>query len=223
MKGLIIVSDFDGTLIEIDTVRYILETFVDEDWKTPDDLYNEGIISVEECLRRQFPMIKLSKERIIEELDKVVRPRQYFSDFLDYCRSNSIPFMIASAGFDFYIRHFLERMNLDEEIRFTAPRTIFTDDGLNLEFPQKEDKDAVNFKEDLVRRLQREGMEVVYLGNGRSDLPALETADFRLAVRGSRLAAICMEKGISRREFQDFGEVMEYIDTGLSINDISGR
>lgn len=213
MKRLVIMSDFDGTLIEVDTVRYILERFVDEDWKTPDDLYNDGIISIEECLTRQFPMIKLTRERIIEELDKVVRPRQYFIDFLEYCKRNSIPFMIVSAGFDFYIRHFLEQMGLEEEIRFTAPRTIFTDDGLSIRFPQKENENAINFKEDLVRRLQKEGKEVAYLGNGRSDLPALEAADFRLVVRGSRLAAICNEKGITMREFEDFGEVMKYIDT----------
>ena len=48
----VIISDFDGTLIEIDSVRYILETYVDGDWKAPDDLYNEGLISLEECLRQ---------------------------------------------------------------------------------------------------------------------------------------------------------------------------
>lgn len=211
MEQLVIISDFDGTLIEIDSVRYILETYVDGDWKAPDDLYNEGLISLEECLRQQVSMIRLTKERIIEALDGIIKPRRYFDEFLGYCRRNIIPFSIASAGFDFYIRHFLSRRGLDKMIEFVAPETIFTDEGLKLEFPDREDLSTVNFKEDIVRRFQKEGKKVAYLGNGTSDLEAIMVADIPLVVRDSKLSRHCARKHIRRMEFEDFGEVLDIL------------
>ncbi|MFP4170367.1 MAG: HAD-IB family phosphatase [Methanomassiliicoccales archaeon] len=203
---LAVVSDFDGTLVEIDTVDHIMERFAQGDWRYWDDLYNRREISIQECLRHQFPMVKLSRERIIKELDEMAFPRSHFQDLIGYLRSSGSRLTVASAGFDFYIDHFLESRGLDE-VEYLAPRTIFTGDGLDIEFPTIR-PGFTNHKDELVGRLRSEGKTVAYLGNGTSDLEATRLSDIPLVVRGSTLARLCREEGVDHHTFDDFIDVI---------------
>ncbi len=49
---------------------------------------------------------------------------------------------------------------------------------------------------------------VAYVGDGPWDLPALKLAEYRFAVKGSKLAGLCRQQNILAREISDFQEVI---------------
>ncbi|MFX0183842.1 MAG: MtnX-like HAD-IB family phosphatase, partial [Candidatus Hodarchaeota archaeon] len=178
-----VLSDFDGTIINIDSCEFILANFADSEWKIYDQKYRDKEISLEEAMRKQFDLIKTSKERILNKLDEVVFFRPYFNVLVDLCQNEQIPLVIVSAGLDFIIKHFLEIQGLHRMIRVVSASSTVTDSGISLSFPELYDDLSNNFKDDLVKRFQKEGFLVVYLGDGSSDLSAAKIADLAFAVK----------------------------------------
>jgi 2-hydroxy-3-keto-5-methylthiopentenyl-1-phosphate phosphatase len=205
---LAILCDFDGTVVQIDTAEYILDRFAKGDWRSIDRQMEEGTITIEECMKRQFEMVSLTRERMLRELDEVTVPRTGFGRLVEACRAGSIEVIITSAGLDFYIAHFLERNGWADHVKMVAPRVTDSGDGVRFEFPEKRYKLARNFKEDWVLRKQRTGKRVVYIGDGVSDYWAAMIADKVFAVKESRLARRLRFGGRFHQQFTDFGEVM---------------
>lgn len=149
--GLVLICDFDGTVVDIDTVEFLLERFAEGDWRTFDLLYERGEITLEECMQRQFSMLRAPKPLMLRELEKAVFFRSGFKALAEYCRIRRIPLVVASAGLDFVIRHFLEREGWGEPIEVYAAKTVFTEEGIELTFPGLMDETSADFKEDLVK------------------------------------------------------------------------
>ena len=103
-----ILSDFDRTIINIDSCEFILANFTDSEWKIYDQKYRDNEISLEEAMRKQFDLIKTSKERIFNKLDDVVSFRPYFKALVNLCQNEQVPLVIVSTGLDFIIKHYLE-------------------------------------------------------------------------------------------------------------------
>ncbi len=97
----IVLCDFDGTIITIDSAEHILRVFVEGNWQHYDEQFDRNEIGLEECVVRQFAMIRASEAEIINELDAHVSVRDGFARLLDYCRSREIDFAVVSAGLDF--------------------------------------------------------------------------------------------------------------------------
>lgn len=204
---LAVLSDFDGTITTVDTAVFILERYAVGDWRELDRQLRAGSISVEQCVERQLEMIGIGQERIIRELDEVIRPRDGFDALFGFCRSRDHPLEITSAGLDFYIRHFLARHGWDG-IEVVAPRCYEAPEGLRFEFPSRAFTDTENFKDDRVRHYQHLGHEVVYIGDGTADLAAAKRADHAFAVRGSNLARLLAASGAEFRPIDDLSEVV---------------
>lgn len=211
--GIAILSDFDGTITDVDTAAYILDRFAGDDWRAVDRLLEDGSISIDECMSRQFAMITISRDRIIRELEAVVSPRKGFPDLVRRCASGGTPLKITSAGMDFYIRHFLRAREWGD-IEVVAPRIEEGPRGITFTFPPLMEEGAFNFKDDQVRREQRKGNTVVYLGDGVSDLAAAISADLAFAVEGSRLDRLLEKRGKPYRRFTDFSEVIGHLFSG---------
>lgn len=211
--GFAVLSDFDGTITDIDTAVYILERFAGDDWQAVDRLLEEGAIAIDECMSRQFAMLRLSRDDIIRELEAVVSPRQGFPELMRSCASTGTTLRITSAGMDFYIRHFLRARDWDG-IEVVAPCLGEGPRGLTFTFPPLAEEGAFNFKDDQVRRERRKGNIVAYLGDGVSDLAAALSADLAFAVEGSRLDRLLEKNGRPYRRFTTFSEVVDLLFTG---------
>jgi len=208
MNG-VVLCDFDGTIVQIDTAEYVLEKLAEGDWKTLDQKLDRGEMSLEDCMGQQFGMVKASRKRMVDTLDSVVEIRPGFKDLIGYCRSKHIPFVIASAGLDFYIRHFLARNGLKNEIGIVVPRVRVTRNGVKFEFPELHYSSSVSFKDDLVRQQRSTGRTVVYIGDGTTDFNAARISDHPFAVAGSKLAGLLNENKIPHGEFTDFRTVVD--------------
>lgn len=207
--GFVVLSDFDGTIVTIDTAEYALLKFADGDWKGVEREFERGDITFEECLRRQFAMLKVPEEELLKELKPVTTLRPNFAAFQEFCKEQQIPIVIVSGGLDFYIRNFLSSEGLLKHVSICAPKSEFTAKGIQATFPDLLDESSVNFKDDLVRYYRRQGERTIYIGNGLGDYPAVKAADYSFVIKDSALAKVCRSAGLHVNEIDDFQEAIE--------------
>ena len=211
----ILVSDFDGTIVNVDTAQVALDLYADPEWKQIDEALERGEVSFEDSLRQQFAMVRVPQETILEQLDRVVSLRSNFGRLVDYCKSNDLRLVVASGGFDFCIEHFLDQDGWLKLIQIYAPKTRFTENGYALTFPETVIPSSINFKDDLVRREKMKGKRVFFVGNGFGDYPAAKESDFAFAIKGSKLAELCRGGNVPHKEIDDFQEVVDSLSDWL--------
>jgi len=207
--SLAILCDFDGTVLNIDTCVFILEKFAEGDWRTFDEQLEKGEITLEECLRKQFSTVRVSKKLILKEIEPVLSVRPNFEKLVEYCSTYKIALILVSAGLDFVIRHFLEQRGWGGFMEVYAPKATCTVKGIKFTFPKLFDEASISFKDDLVRRCKREGNNVVYVGDGFADYHAARNADLAFAIKGSKSAELLKREGIVHKEISDFQDVVE--------------
>ena len=216
---LAVLSDFDGTVTLNDTFENVAEKFAEGDWRAVDDQYVKGEITLEECLRRQGGMVRVSKSQILHELDRVTKFRPGFDNLAEYCKTNHYPLVVVSAGLDFVIKHFLTRQNWNDKVELFAATAKCTPKGIKFDFPKLKDKRSMNFKDDTVRYFKTRADTVAYVGDGRWDLHALRNADLRFAIKNSKLAELCKEQEIQAATVADFTEVVTSLQKKMSERD----
>lgn len=208
-KSLVVLCDFDGTVIDIDTSVFVLTRFAKEDWRIFDEQFEKGEITLEECLEKQFYTVRTTRTRILKEIETVPSVRPSFEKLAQFCKTQRIPLVIVSAGLDFVIKHFVKQKDWNELVKIYAPKARVTSKGIKFTFPKLFDKASVSFKDDLVRYYKKRGKKTVYIGDGFADFNAARNADFSFAIKGSRLAELLRNDGILHEEISDFQEVVE--------------
>ena len=206
--NLAVLCDFDGTITLNDTFEHLLKKYAHGDWQMYDTQYDQGKISLREVMQKQGAMIKTPEKVLIAEIERVIRLRPNFDNLVKYCRTNKIPIGVVSAGIDFVINHLLRMRGWNHLVKLYAAKSETTPDGIHFTPPRLHFKESVGFKDDTVRFYQSKGRKVAYVGDGRYDMPALRQADYRFAVKGSRLANLCIQENVLAREFVDFNEVL---------------
>jgi 2-hydroxy-3-keto-5-methylthiopentenyl-1-phosphate phosphatase len=206
-----ILSDFDGTIVNVDTGEYVLSQFAQGDWRVYDEQLESGKITLEECLKRQFAMVKETKASLIKRVEDVVLFRPGFEDLLGYCRTERFPFIVVSGGLDFIIKHLLRAKNLLNRVDVVAPKAKVTKRGITFQFPKSSQAGSLNLKDDLVMSYQIHGIRTVYIGDGSPDFAAIRKADVRFVIRGSRLSELCKRADIPFREIEDFHDVLRVL------------
>jgi 2-hydroxy-3-keto-5-methylthiopentenyl-1-phosphate phosphatase len=213
----VVLTDFDGTMVTIDTAQYVLDRFADKSWRLIDEQVERGEVAFEESLAREFAMLQVSENTMLEALEPVTHFRPSFERLIQYCKDQGFPIVVVSGGLDFSIRHFLEQKGWLGSLEVYSPKARCTENGITLSFPDRFDQNSTNFKDDLVRYHKDRGKKVVYVGNGLGDYPAAKIADLPHAVKGSRLAQLCRLGQVACTEITDFQEVVESIRRWISI------
>jgi len=206
--SMVVLSDFDGTIVSIDTGEYVLSQFAHGDWRAYDGQLGRGEITLEECLTKQFAMVKETEGRLLRRVEGVVSFRPGLKDLVDYCGKNGFPFIVVSGGLDFIIKHALRSKNLLDRVEIVSPKANVTKRGITFRFPKSSQPGSMNFKDDLVRTYANRGSNTVYIGDGLPDFAAMVRADVRFAIRGSRLSKLCKREGIAFQEIDDFHDVL---------------
>lgn len=212
--GLVVLVDFDGTVVHIDTAAFVLERFARGEWKAFDEQLERGVITLEECMRNQFLLVKASEMEILRELDQVVALRPNFEKLVASCNRQRIPIAIVSAGLDFCLRHILSQNGLTKGIEFVTPRAQCAPNGMKFtSFPKLRYPESHNFKDDLVKYYKQRGSRVVFVGDALIDYYAARNADTAFAVHGSELAEACERDGVPYVGLTDFSDVVRNLDS----------
>jgi 2-hydroxy-3-keto-5-methylthiopentenyl-1-phosphate phosphatase len=209
-RKLAVICDFDGTVTTVDIAEAILKKFTGDGWYQFEKDYRAGKLASREALRRQFALVKATKGQIIGAALDSAKITPGFEDFVRYCQSRSIPFVVLSEGLDFYIERILASTGVDVEWHSNMGR--FKENGLEVEFLDnvEECNSCGNCKLGRLKAMRKRGWEIVYIGDGHSDLCPAQVADHVLA-KGALLTEL-RKRGVRCTKFGDFRDCARYLE-----------
>ena len=205
----IVLSDFDGTISTTDVGNRMFARFAGDGWEKVVRRWKDGEIGSRDCLVGECDLARATPEQVKAfALTREIDP--YFQRFEKYCRDRGVEVVILSDGLDFYIDLLLEKYGLKHLPSF-ANHLEFHGDRLIPGFPYFEMgcRQCGNCKGYHVRRYQRQGRTVIYIGDGFSDRCGVREADHVLA-KGD-LLRYCQEQGIACRPFEDFQDILKEV------------
>ena len=202
--------DFDGTVTEEDTSFFLLDAFAQGDWRRLLRKYKEHKISVGEFNTKAFTMVKDDKPTLLEALKGKVKVRAGFHELRNYCLKKDFRLVIVSNGLDFYIKAVLKDLGLDS-IEVHAAQASFHPEGMKVQYVGPDGKRLDdNFKVAYIKSFLKLGYRIVYVGNGDSDFPPAKYAHHVFAT--GELLAYCRENNLNYEPFENFIEIVRYID-----------
>jgi len=207
--GPAILSDFDGTIIPINTVNYLLEHFAVPQWREITQRWARGEISQEDEYRLSFASMRASA-REMEEVLACVPIDPAFPAFIDLCRQRQVPFAIVSDGLRWYIEYIFSRHGL-RDIPIYACEIRFQNPGYSFEFPYFHASTPLNgaSKRFLVQAYARHYQPVIFIGDGHNDIKAAEVAG-RVYAR-DRLLESSLQQNMPAIEFASFSDIAAHL------------
>ena len=205
--------DFDDTITVREVGVALLGAFGPRNWRQIEEEYHSGLITVEECNRRQFAHVKISQETVQDFAVRTVEIRQGFSQLVDYCRNEGMRFVIVSNGLDLYIEPILVKLGLADLERYSGQAHI-TSEGIAVAYidptgiPVEKD-----FKIACLRHLQAGNQPVVCIGDSISDIPPALAADHVIA-RGELLDHF-RRNNLPHFTFETFYDVQQHLQSLL--------
>lgn len=174
---MIVQCDFDGTVTRNNLSVLLRERFAPDPWRKIDADYLDGKLTVESSNILQFSMIVQPRTELEAFVREHIDVRAGFIDFVRYCRMQDVPFVIVSSGLDFYIEAALDSIGL-ADVELHCAQTTFGDDGIHVRYADPEGRPIDSgFKLRHLEWLRQRGGNVVYLGDGQSDLESARQAD----------------------------------------------
>jgi len=200
-----VLSDFDGTITTINVMDTLYEMFGGPSTRFHMARWTRGEISTMEEVEQVFKTVK-STRREMEAFLRTVELDPGFKSMLAFCQKLDYPFAIVSDGLRWYIDYILDSHGV-EEIKVYAGEIIFLERGFRFEYPWYDPAFPMRStaKPAIVKDYQRRGFKVVFVGDGLSDVEAVEVADVVYAK--DVLLREARERGIVVREFDELNDV----------------
>ncbi len=206
---MIIQCDFDGTIIRNNLSVLLRDTFAQGDWQSIESDYLLGQLTVEQSNILQFAFIKEPKEKLQEFVSQHIELRSGFLEFVRYCRKNAIPIVIVSSGLDFYIKPVLAQISMPD-LELHCGKTFFGKDGIIVSYYDSEDNIIKKgFKRKHLSSLKKRGNNVVYIGDGLSDLESARQADYVFAT--GHLSKLLSLESVLYYPFSNFKDVLHRV------------
>ena len=213
MKQKIIVSDFDGTITQKDSLYYFFKEYASEEWTIVETLWKERKIGSKECLIREFDLVKNLSAELIDNYIKTLKLDSYFAEFIKEVNDKNIDFIVVSDGIDYFINGILEYNGL-KNIGLIANHGEFKGEKFEITCPKSYSGCHVNSgvcKCKVINDLKKEYKELIYIGDGTSDFCAVENAKTDKLFAKSELVKCCNKKNVKYIEFETFKDIADVI------------
>jgi 2-hydroxy-3-keto-5-methylthiopentenyl-1-phosphate phosphatase len=208
---MIIQSDFDGTITEEDVSFALLDTFAQGDWRALFQYYREHKIPVGEFNTRAFAMVKATRDELLRVAREEVRLRAGLQELIDYCQRRGFRFVIVSNGLDFYIDAIMKDAGLGD-IETHAARTQFHPEGLEVQYIGPDNTPMLSgFKDVYTKIFLKEDPQLIYVGNGPSDVPPALHAQHVFARDG--MLDGCREINLKCTPFDDLNDIVRGLES----------
>jgi 2-hydroxy-3-keto-5-methylthiopentenyl-1-phosphate phosphatase len=202
--------DFDDTIVTGNVAKSLLNAFASAKWRDIENLYSIGEITVEESNRREFALLNVTRQTIEDHVFETVELRPGFPEFLEHCTNIGINFNVVSNGVDLYIEPALRSLFSSTAQLHSAHGKII-ENGISISYLDPYGIDCQDaFKLSWLRYYKSQGQEVIYIGDGESDISAALEADYVIAT--SSLEDYFRSEGLNYFEFKDFYDVRQAID-----------
>lgn len=181
----IFVCDFDGTINKFDIGNKITRSLLSpEQYNFIDKLYKERKITNFDIYEKYLAkLISKDGQGIKGIINKYLRETDGFREFANFVKNENYDLLILSDGFDIYISEFLKKYSLD--IPYYANRLIKTEDGYNIIFPNRTEdcNKCGTCKSKVLKKIKKDYSEIIYVGDGISDICPSEIVDVFFAKR----------------------------------------
>jgi len=206
---MIIQCDFDGTIIKNNLSILLRQNFARGGWQEIELDYLHGLLAVEQSNKLQFALIKEPKARLQEFVRQHIELRPGFVEFVEYCHESAIPFVIVSSGLDFYIEPVLAQVGMPD-LELHCGRTSFGKNGIAVSYTDPEGN-IVNegFKNSYLTWLKKRGKNIIYIGDGLSDLEAARHANYVFAT--GHLLRLLRAESVLCNGFSDFYDLLRQV------------
>ena len=206
--------DFDDTIVTGNVGKSLLNAFASAEWRTIENLYSTGAITVEETNRREFALLNITKQTIEDHVFKTAELRPGFPEFLEHCASTGLNFSVVSNGVDLYIEPALRSL-FSSTAQLHSAHGKITENGISISYLDPHGMDCQDaFKLSWLRYFKSQGQEVIYIGDGKSDISAALEADYVIAT--SSLEDYFRSERLNYFEFKDFYDVRQAINRILT-------
>ena len=216
MNKIQVFCDFDGTITTRDTVDVLLSELADPKWEEIEEQWVRGEINARECMARQIPLIRGGWSKVRELLDSL-SVTAGAAEFVEWCKSKSIPFVVVSDGLDRVIEYLLKRNGINADAVF-ANHLLETASG---EFqlqasarPRFANCQSGVCKCQIVGQPAYQIIRTV-IGDGRSDFCWAKEADLLYAKY--KLVDFATSQGIGHNVFDTFHDIkasLKLVNTG---------
>jgi 2,3-diketo-5-methylthio-1-phosphopentane phosphatase len=198
-----IFCDFDGTITNRDSIVFLTEEFGGGEafrLEVLDDI-KTGRMTVFEAIERELATVKVGWEEAVASLKASVYVDPTFGGFVEYCSDRDLPLTVVSSGMEPVVELFVDGFG----IPFLAHPVEVSRTGWAYRRNPRHDKKAI-------LKSAKEAGEIVFIGDGTSDVAAVQYSDILFAKRGQFLAEYCRGEGVPYHPFTDFRDVQRTLD-----------
>jgi len=204
--------DFDGTVTEEDVSFLLLDTYVGPAWREHLKEYSSGKIPVGVFNKKVFGMMKADRKTMTDLVltSPRVKVRPGFKELIDYCRKKGFKIIIVSNGLEFYIEAILQGLGISG-LEIHASENVFYPGGVNVRYVGPDGSEVADgFKEAYTIDLGNKGYDVIYIGDGNSDIYSSRRAKYVCAT--ADLLTRCHSEKLECHPFGDFHDVIKIIE-----------
>jgi 2,3-diketo-5-methylthio-1-phosphopentane phosphatase len=205
---LAVLCDFDGTISPYDILDILYDKFAGQECQELTKKWDQGEISTPAEIQGCFASMRATRTEMESALDPV-QLVPGFSDFVRFCHERGHAFAILSDGLRWYIDYILKRHGI-ADVTVYANDVEFAPNGMLIHSPWYHHDTPLRgtSKPAIIQKYHAEGFTVIFIGDGPTDVEAVEVADIVFAK--GRLVEYCRTKGIPFTEFDHFSDVIQH-------------
>ncbi len=195
--------DFDGTITNRDSIVFLTERFGGGPDFREDVLFKivSGEMTVFEAIEQELATVSAGWQEALAVLQAEISVDPFFGDFVVWCRDRRIPLAVLSSGMRPVVEAFVGRFR----VPIFAHSVEISSSGWRYRRVEQNDKQS------LLDSLP-EGDEVVYVGDGTSDVAVIPFVDHLFAKEGRYLAEHCRINGVAFTSFRNFAEIQAAVE-----------
>ena len=218
-KKIVFVIDFDGTITTQDIGESLLAQYSQSDkWREWDNKMFNDEIDFKVGYQNQYNLLKTNPDDI-ENAIKSIPPDPFVYTFFEKVDDKNIPIIIASDGFDLYIKPYLD-MYFPEFRNYTLYCNHATQNHegkWKITFPftceKNDDHGCALCKVRIITEEQLKGFYVIYIGDGISDFRPSLKSDRVFAKKNLNLEKFLKERNYPFQTYKDFNDIIQQLTT----------
>jgi|TARA_B110000263_G_scaffold238870_1_gene240529 2-hydroxy-3-keto-5-methylthiopentenyl-1-phosphate phosphatase len=213
-KNILLVIDFDDTLVTKNAAQVVLNKFIPNDYKEISSKYKKGEINFriyqEDSFKKALEQTSILE---IEEYSKNnVEIRSGFKELIDYSKNKNIKIIILSSGIKSYIEPVINNYQNNLTL-IAADMEKATDSKVSFSYNDSYNIHCSNdwgiCKCKTVESLKNKNF-IIYIGDGiTTDFCASQKCDVIFAL--DPLYNKCLKEKINAKKFEGFNNLLKYI------------
>lgn len=211
LRKAVVFCDFDGTITTEDMIVGVWRQFAPPGWESDVRGIFEGKRTLKDGVAAVFAKIPSAKrDEIIAHVQRIVKFRQGFAPFLDFCETAGIDFTVCSGGIDFFVDPVLAPYRAHIKKMYTIPADL---SGPMIRLRHTMTCGSCGLCKAMAMEEHPRAFKIL-IGDSLTDLHGAEKAD--LVFARAKLREILTQQGRPFEPYETFDEIRETLEKKYS-------